>query len=92
MLGVTAGALCFPPASTPGLSAYLTSKMAMSKILEFLAVENPSLFVASVHPGMVDTEIFQKSGAKPEMLPMDSRKFIHTLLLDWLGSPDLRTF
>ena len=75
MLGVTEGALVFPPAGTPGLSAYLTSKLAMVKTLEFLAAENPSIFVASVHPGMVDTGIFRKSGAKPEMLPMDSGEF-----------------
>ena len=77
MLGVTAGALVFPPASTPGLSAYLTSKMAMVKTLEFLAMENPSVFVASVHPGMVDTGLFRKSGAKPEMMPMDSGEFVY---------------
>lgn len=74
MLGVTAGALVFPPAGTPGLSAYLTSKIAAAKTLEYLAAENPSVFVASVHPGMIDTEIFRKSGATPEMLPMDSGK------------------
>lgn len=77
MLGVTAGALVFPPASMPGLSAYLTSKMAMVKTLEFLAMENPSVFVASVHPGMVDTGLFRKSGAKPEMVPMDSGEFVY---------------
>jgi hypothetical protein len=43
MLGVTAGALVLPRASTPGLSAYLTSKMVMVKTLEFLAVENPGV-------------------------------------------------
>lgn len=75
MLGNTAGGAVFPPASLPGASAYLTSKMAMVKTLEFLAVENPNVFVASVHPGMVDTAVFRKSGAKPEMLPMDSGEF-----------------
>ncbi|KAL6720840.1 hypothetical protein ACLMJK_002765 [Lecanora helva] len=82
ILGVTAGALHFPPSVTPGLSSYLTSKLAMTKILEFLAVENPSVFVASVHPGMIDTEIFRRSGATPDMLPMDSSKLFHDTLLD----------
>ncbi|KAL9027761.1 MAG: hypothetical protein Q9196_003765 [Gyalolechia fulgens] len=72
ILGVIAGALVFPPTRTPGLSAYLTSKVAATKTLEFLAAENPSVFVASVHPGMIDTEIVRKSGAKPELLPLDS--------------------
>lgn len=80
MLGVTAGAMVFPPAGTPGLSAYLTSKIAAAKMLEFLAAENPSLFVASIHPGMIDTEMFRKSGATPEMLPTDSGKLYEVLL------------
>ncbi|KAL9005459.1 MAG: hypothetical protein Q9188_001784 [Gyalolechia gomerana] len=67
ILGVTAAVLVFPPAGTPGLSAYLTLKIAAAKALEYLAAENPSVFVASVHPGMIDTEIFRKSSAKPEM-------------------------
>ena len=44
MLGVTAGALVFPPVGTPGLSAYLISKLAAVKTLEFLAAENPNIF------------------------------------------------
>ena len=82
MLGVIAGALVFPPASTPGLSAYLISKMAAVKTLEFLAVENPGVFIASVHPGMVDTGLFRKSGAAPEMLPMDSGEHFSLPLMD----------
>lgn len=76
MLGVMAGAICFSPAGSPGLSAYLNSKIAKLKTLEFLAAENPRIFVASVHPGMVDTGIFQRSGAKPELFPMDSGEFL----------------
>ncbi len=56
----------------------------MVKILEFLAVENPSVFVASVHPGIVDTKIFRKSGIKPEMFPMDSGEFVHIPLLNYM--------
>ena len=55
--------------------------MAVVKKLEVLAAENPSIFVANVHPGMVDTEIFRKSGATPELLPMDSDKFINLHLM-----------
>ena len=92
MLGITAGALVFPPDVTPGLSAYLTSKMAMVKTLEFLAAENPKIFVASVHPGMVDTGIFRKSGAKPEMLPMDSGGFTDFLPVFLYGASGLNFF
>lgn len=59
-----------------GLSAYQNSKLAMVKTMEYLSLENPNIFCSAVHPGMVDTGIFRKSGATPDMLPMDTRKFI----------------
>lgn len=62
MIGVTTGASSLPPAMLPGLSAYISSKLAQVKLLEFMAVENPNVFVASLRPGMVDTNMFQKSG------------------------------
>lgn len=77
MLGVASRRLALPPASMPGGSAYSASKMAMVKTLEFLAVENPSVFVASVHPGIVETGMFRKSGAQPEILPMDSGESVY---------------
>ena len=86
MLNVTAGALVFPPAGTPGLSAYLTSKLAAVKTLEFLAAENPNVFVASVHPGIVDTGIFRKSGVKPGTFPMDSGEFYQFCLWRFVKS------
>jgi NAD(P)-dependent dehydrogenase (short-subunit alcohol dehydrogenase family) len=46
---ITAGAAVLPPAHTPGLSGYLTSKLTQSKIVEFLVAENPDLFACSVH-------------------------------------------
>ena len=54
-----------------GLSAYAGSKLAQAKVLEFLAAENPNIFVASVHPGMVDTDMFRKSGSRADAMPMD---------------------
>ena len=80
ILGVTAGALIFPPAQTPGLSAYLISKMAIVKTLEFLAAENPNVFVANMHPAVVDTDLFRKSGPKAESLPMDSSQSLSLFL------------
>jgi len=43
-----AGVSTLPPAYTPGLSGYLTSKVAQTKIVEFLAAENPDLFQTRV--------------------------------------------
>jgi len=58
-----------------GLSAYQSSKVAQAKVLEFLAAENPNLFVANLHPGMIETDVFNKSGGKADQLPMDTRSF-----------------
>jgi short-subunit dehydrogenase len=71
ILGMTTGTSGLPPAMLPGLSAYIGSKLAQVKFLELLAAENPNVFVASVHPGMVETSLFRKSGAKAEALPID---------------------
>ena len=74
IIGNNAGGVLFPPATLPGFSAYLTSKLAVAKILEFLAVENPDVFIASVHPGAVDTTMFRKSEADPREWPADTRE------------------
>ncbi|KAI4271815.1 MAG: hypothetical protein LQ337_005736 [Flavoplaca oasis] len=75
VLGVTSGAMGMPPAMLGGFSAYIGSKTAQVKLLEFAAAEHPNIFVAAVHPGMVDTAMFRKSGAQPDSLPMDNGQF-----------------
>lgn len=62
--------------------------MAMVKTLEFLATENQGIFVASVYLGMVDTGIFRKSGAKLEMLPMDTGELTNVPLMIFRGCLD----
>lgn len=74
VLTLVGGSLVFPTSMLVGLSGYLVSKMALAKTIEFLALENPDVFFAAVHPGMVDTDIFRRSGATPDMLAMDTRK------------------
>jgi NADP-dependent 3-hydroxy acid dehydrogenase YdfG len=74
LYAITAGAFVMPPAFTPGLSGYLSAKVAQAKVLEFIAAENPNLFVCTVHPGMIDTDVFRSSGADPQQLPMDDGK------------------
>ncbi|KAI1764766.1 NAD(P)-binding protein [Hypoxylon sp. FL1150] len=49
----TAGALA--PAGGLPVSAYAASKLASTKVMEYLAAENPQLRVISVHPGVVTT-------------------------------------
>lgn len=78
VLAVTSGMAAMPPKGLEGLSAYLASKLAQTKIIEFLSAEQPNLFAATMHPGMVETAIFQKSGADAKTLPVDKGKSIFT--------------
>lgn len=50
------------PALIPGHSAYASSKLASAKMYEYIAVENPEIHVVSQHPGLLTTEMSQKSG------------------------------
>ena len=63
------------PASIPpskGSSAYISSKMAQLKLLEHLAAENPDVFVISVHPGVVETNMMDIQEAKGMKVPLDN--------------------
>lgn len=43
-------------AALPGTSAYIVAKLAQIKLLELIDLEQPSLRVFSVHPGLVKAE------------------------------------
>jgi NAD(P)-dependent dehydrogenase (short-subunit alcohol dehydrogenase family) len=51
-------------------SAYVTSKLGMVRLLEFVADEYPDVQVLSIHPGVVDTAMNKKSQVNE--LPMDN--------------------
>lgn len=72
ILGVSTGLVGMPPQMLPGMSAYVGSKFAQVKLLEFVAAENPGIYVASVHPGVVETAMFRKSGYQADACPMDT--------------------
>jgi NAD(P)-dependent dehydrogenase (short-subunit alcohol dehydrogenase family) len=71
---INAGGLALPAKATAGLSGYLTSKVAQAKLMEYLAAENPNLFVCSVQPGVIDTGMLDKSELPRDKLPMDTGK------------------
>ncbi|RYP50623.1 hypothetical protein DL768_003905 [Monosporascus sp. mg162] len=89
VLCMIAGAVSFPTKMLVGMSGYLASKLAVSKTMEFLAHENPDIFFASIHPGTVDTDIFRKSGATPDMMPMDTPQLAAGFSL-WVSKPEAR--
>ncbi|PYI01927.1 putative NADP(+)-dependent dehydrogenase [Aspergillus sclerotiicarbonarius CBS 121057] len=88
IIAITA-ATTFPAAAVPGLSAYLSSKLALHKVVEFVAAENPDVFAVALHPGMVDTGVFGKSGGDKDLLPMDSVNLPADFMV-WLTSPEAR--
>ncbi|KAK5992322.1 Short chain dehydrogenase citE [Cladobotryum mycophilum] len=87
VLAITSGTTTLPPSAVPGLSAYTTSKLAQIRLIECLAAENKNVFAATVHPGLVETTIFAKSGAKKETLPMDKVQLPAHFVV-WLSSPE----
>ncbi|KAK0634266.1 hypothetical protein B0T17DRAFT_501948 [Bombardia bombarda] len=87
ILGVISDTSLLPTSYLPGLSSYVASKLAQAKVFEFLAAEHPDIFVATVHPGMVETANFYSTGASPESLPMDKVQLPAHFLV-WLASPE----
>ncbi|KAL3458384.1 hypothetical protein BJX64DRAFT_279886 [Aspergillus heterothallicus] len=87
IIGLTSGPLVFPPSATTGASPYFASKLALIKVMEFLAAENPNVFAAALHPGMIDTPILRKFGTDPKHLPVDDAGLPGDFLV-WLTSPE----
>ncbi|KAL4942336.1 hypothetical protein BDV06DRAFT_211920 [Aspergillus oleicola] len=71
IIGLTT-AIPFPAAVGKGLSAYITSKFAVARILEYVAAENPSVFTAALNPGTIHTAMLDKLGADPAGQAFDS--------------------
>ncbi|KAB2099501.1 hypothetical protein AG0111_0g12363 [Alternaria gaisen] len=51
----------------PANSGYAVSKMAAARLMEYFAFENPHVRVHNIHPGVVQTEMFQKSSELVEL-------------------------
>jgi NAD(P)-dependent dehydrogenase (short-subunit alcohol dehydrogenase family) len=75
VLHVSSGADHLP--YVPGLSGYAASKLAATKVFDYLHAENSGLHVRQFHPGMIeDTETGRKSGVPGQ----DDRKAIQVTL------------
>ncbi|KAL4986838.1 hypothetical protein BDW68DRAFT_197814 [Aspergillus falconensis] len=70
IIALTTG-VAFPPAIQPGLSAYIASKLALVKVIEYIAVENPSVFAAALNPGFVKSAMYDKVGSDNDSVPFD---------------------
>ena len=60
VINISTGIVHFPP--IPGFSGYATSKLAGTKLFDYMQAENPGLHVVNVQPGVVKSELNIKSG------------------------------
>ena len=59
-ISLNAASIAIPAAAMPLNSAYTAMKVASLKLDEFIASESPGLRVFTLHPGIVDTRMYQK--------------------------------
>lgn len=81
IVGISANIMTVP-ASSPfavGASAYCCSKFAQAKMLEYLAVDHPDLFVASAHPGCVETDMLRASLMQLDPAMLDDGMYFPSL-------------
>jgi NAD(P)-dependent dehydrogenase (short-subunit alcohol dehydrogenase family) len=69
--------IAVPVPHVPGLSSYYTSKLALTKLVEYIAAETPEIQILAFNPGVVATDTNRKSGFT--MIPYDEGE--STLLL-----------
>jgi NAD(P)-dependent dehydrogenase (short-subunit alcohol dehydrogenase family) len=63
ILNISSGIIHFPP--FPGMSGYATSKLAGTKLFDYVQAENPELHVVNIQPGIIDTDVNRISGMPP---------------------------
>jgi NAD(P)-dependent dehydrogenase (short-subunit alcohol dehydrogenase family) len=59
-ISLSSAVLHFPVSAMAGLSSYSAAKLAVLRLNEFLAAENPTLRVFNVHPGSIETPMYEK--------------------------------
>jgi NAD(P)-dependent dehydrogenase (short-subunit alcohol dehydrogenase family) len=70
-------AIIFPP--PPGFSGYTVSKFAQSRFFEAVAAEEPGIRVMQIHPGVIATDMGNKSIEAGLVLPLDDSRFTFSL-------------
>ncbi|KIW10986.1 hypothetical protein PV08_10285 [Exophiala spinifera] len=88
-IGVNAGACHLPGSNFPKSSAYCASKLAIAKLDEFLAAENPHLRVFTVHPGIVQTNMTKGfiGDSRRRGIVLDDAELVANFMV-WLASPE----
>lgn len=71
-LSVNAAGAVLPAEIGAGLTGYMSSKIAQAKLIEYIAHEHPEIFVASVHPGIIQTKMLSEAELDRSKLPLDT--------------------
>ncbi|KAH8657207.1 hypothetical protein BGZ60DRAFT_494542 [Tricladium varicosporioides] len=74
-----------PVAPVENVFAYAVTKLASTRMFDFVAAENPEFHIVNVHPGIVDTEI----NANTDVKGMDDEELPGQFIV-WLASPEAK--
>jgi len=66
-------AVALPAAMVTTGSSYVASKLGLIKFMEVLAAEHTDVHITTIHPGVIETDMFEKSGMTE--LPLDKGTF-----------------
>ena len=72
VVAVGTAAAIVPPSLTPNIGGYSSSKVAQAKLVEYFAAENPELFICTIQPGVIPTDMLVKASLNSGQLPMDT--------------------
>ena len=67
----------------PGFSSYAASKMSQVVLTSYLNAENPEIRSVSIHPGVIETDMYTKS----ELPLTTDDKSLPSSFVTWLASP-----
>ena len=65
----------------PANSGYAVSKLAAARLMEYFAFENPQVRVHNIHPGVVLTDMYQKSSEGGMEFQFDDSKLFNCLVV-----------
>lgn len=73
VVGISSGVVSMPGSAMLNSTSYQSSKMGLAKVLETFAAENLDMHVGIIHPGVVATDMLEKS-EMGDSLPIDTGK------------------
>ncbi len=80
LIALTTGIVHLPPLLD--YSSYGASKLAGLKFFDSVQVENPELRVVNVHPGVIKSDMSDKSAAHGERFPFDDGTFARSMSVE----------